>query len=104
MDLQEIKREIARLEGGETTYSTCGKLATLYTVRDGMSKPEPSSYSYAEPPKAPDTEFLQVVSGLPPEEVYSVLDEHFEIIKAIYPKEYLAIIKRLDKIRNDTPY
>ena len=38
LDIEEINKEIEKLENRETSYSVCEKLAVLYTVRDHMMK------------------------------------------------------------------
>lgn len=37
MDISEIERTIKQLEGGDTTFESCRKLATLYVVRDNLT-------------------------------------------------------------------
>lgn len=37
MDILEITNTIAELEGRETTFANCEKLASLYIVRDNLS-------------------------------------------------------------------
>lgn len=39
LDLQEIENTIHALENASTTFDTCSKLASLYIVRDNLSKP-----------------------------------------------------------------
>ena len=34
IDIQEIEKEIKRLEEKDTSYNTCEKLSVLYTVKD----------------------------------------------------------------------
>lgn len=38
LDLQEITNAINTLESGQTTYDSCLKLASLYTVRNELTK------------------------------------------------------------------
>ena len=37
LDLNEVQKTIDELENGSTTFDTCMKLASLYTVRDHMT-------------------------------------------------------------------
>ena len=94
MDMAEIKREIERLEAGDTNYSSCTKLATLYTVRDGMTAPDPavSAYSYAD---GPASEFRSAINGVPMDYVLDVIEEHLDAVKIMFPKEYSAVLRRL---------
>lgn len=99
MDMNEIQSEIQRLEDADTNYTNCGKLATLYTVRNGLRPEEPHidnySYSYANAPI--QSEFINICMAAGFETVLGVLDEHMECIKALYPKEYNSIIRKLKK-------
>lgn len=102
IDMNEINEEITKLENSDTNWKNCEKLSVLYGVRGGMNqKAQPyveNSYSYASAPIMNGSEFVKVASSVPFEHLLSVLDEHMEIIKAIYPKEYRIIIKRLNHI------
>lgn len=93
MDLLEIDRAIAELEAGKTTFGAAEKLAVLYTVRDHSNRATPQEeYSYAAEPQS---EFVAAASSAPIAEVLAVLDDHMDAIKAIYPKEYTAVINRI---------
>lgn len=97
MDMNEIDDEIAKLEHSETNWKNCEKLHILYGIKNGMIKgnerqqalPAKESYSYAT------SEFVSVAQSVPIEHLISVLDEHMLAIKAIYPKEYNLILKKL---------
>ena len=93
-DLEIIEAEIDRLEAKDTSYYTCSRLATLYTVRDHL-KPQASGDS-ALLPKMGGSDFLESVGGKSCKDVLKVLDEHLETIKMLYPKTYSALV---DKIR-----
>lgn len=103
IDLNEINDEIARLEHGNTTYAACEKLSVLYTVRSQLAAGEApekversiSSYSYASAPKS---EFMQAVENAPLDGVMNVIDEHLEAVKALFPKEYNAVIKMIKEL------
>lgn len=103
MNMNEISEEINRLEGAETNYTNCDKLATLYTVRNGLKGPQSMgasapgtmkhSYSYSV---SPETDFVKAFNALPKEYALSVLNEHIEAIRALYPKEYRALMRKLN--------
>lgn len=102
LDLDEIKREIARIENGNTTYTAIEKLALLYIVLDHSTPEEPEvevqqmpRYAYAAAPEAPKSEFLAAVEKVPIEKALEVMDEHMEAIKLLYPKEYKAVIGKI---------
>lgn len=112
MDLNEINAEIAKLEAGGTNYAVCEKLACLYTVRDGFQngrepervrKVEEYSYSASNPRQIvtdePQSEFEQAAYSVPVDVLISVVNEHMEAIRAIYPKEYSTIVERLKSER-----
>lgn len=97
MDIREIKDEIRKLEGGETTYSTCSRLAVLYACEKGLEPDhephlEPSGYSYAN-----RSEFVSAAMSADSEKMWSVLDEHMEIIKTMFPKEYTHVLRLLNE-------
>lgn len=93
IDVNEIEVEIRRLEQQELSYQLITKLADLYVVRDHLQKNFKgalvASYSQAQ------SEFLQVCSSVPIEDVLNVLDEHMECVKVLYPKEYSAILRKI---------
>lgn len=85
IDYNEIEREIERLEQSETTYGNCERLSILYNVRNNA----------AIKSRAAQSEFMDAVENMPMDTVLRVLDEHFECIRIIYPKEYQSVIERL---------
>lgn len=93
-DLEIIEAEIDRLEAKDTSYYTCSRLATLYTVRDHL-KPKSSGDS-ALLPKMGGSDFLDSASGKSCKDVLKVVDEHLETMRMMYPKTYSALV---DKIR-----
>ena len=100
MDITEVEKEIRRYEAEKTTWSNCEKLAILYTVKDHLREdtkmispprePMPM-YSYA----APRSEFVEAASTVPLETLLSVMDNHMEAIKVLYPKEYASVVRQL---------
>lgn len=98
INIQEIEEEIARLEQGNTTYSACEKLSILYAVRNEL-KPgiEPiQAYSLASEPKS---EFLSAIENKDIDKVFDIIDEHMEVIKLLYPKEYNKILQLIYEIK-----
>lgn len=103
MDIREINEEIRRLENGNTTYSAVEKLALLYVVRDHLDGQEEKrtmpEYSYKEPPR---TEFMEAVNGAPIDKVFDILDEHFDAIRMLYPKEHAVVIRRIKETKRQS--
>lgn len=86
--------------------STCIKLAAFYTIKNELfpdtdpQQPE-RGYSFSNGPVDgqrialdSDTEFARAVDGKDPEEVWPVIDELMETIKAIYPRLYNAVLAK----------
>lgn len=94
LDLNEVNREIEKLEHSETTYPVCTKLAVLYAIRNNTEERTipPASFRGSQ---NGETAFLQAVSMADYNHVLSVMDEHMEMIKLLYPKEYTAIINKI---------
>lgn len=114
IDLREIYETIDELRRDGTTIGQAEKLALLYIAADYMERetPRQSAQNYAhaaapEPVKEMPmvvttrgtSEFLAACEGVPVEDVLSVLDEHMEAIRVIYPREFDAILRRLDEKR-----
>lgn len=96
IDYDDIKREIKKLENSKMTYPILERLSVLYSVYNQQffdTEAVPSySMSFAT---APSSEFLQAVQSSPIERTLSVLDEHMEAIKVLYPKEYDLILSKI---------
>ncbi len=93
----ELEQEIARLENSDTTYANCEKLSVLYAVRDGLPASErqfrqTEAYSYAADAK---TEFGAILARCSIPDVLPILEEHFEAIKAVHPREYNAVVRQI---------
>lgn len=86
------------------TASTCQLMASCYTILDHLfpgnsrsNDPSPlQMYSTSPEPIVVDgSEFVQVGREAGMSRLLEVLDEHMECIRALYPKEYAAIMRRL---------
>ena len=91
ISLDVIEREISELEARETSYATVERLAMLYTVRDHL-------LPMAEPPQtvaAGGSEFLDACAGKPVDAVLGVIGEHMEAQRAMYPRVYDGVVRRL---------
>ena len=96
MNAHEIEREISRLENSEADYTTCQRLATLYVVLDHLNGKSPSEVNSRA--SMAGSEFLSVALSKEPTAVLTILDEHMECIKTLYPTEYRVLMKRITDI------
>lgn len=103
MNMQEIDDEIAKLEHSDSTWSNCEKLSILYGVKNGIidkTTTEPNvkrekeqiAYSYAS------SEFTAAIQGKQVDALIDILEEHFEVVKLLFPKEYQAVIKKISEL------
>lgn len=95
ISLDVIEREISELEARETSYAVCERLAWLYTVRDHMA---PTAKPEALVQGAGGSEFMAACAGKPVGAVLAVLDEHMEAQRAMYPRVYEGVIRRLREL------
>lgn len=87
------------------TASTCQLMASCYTILDHLF-PESSRsadiapvqlYSMApEPVETGGSEFVQAARVAGMTRLLDVMDEHMDCIRALYPKEYETIMRRLE--------
>lgn len=101
MKLQDIEDEIIKLEHSDTNWQNCEKLSCLYIVRDHIEnhpQRETLSVPHETVSQVGGSEFLDACYGTDTTELLYVLDEHMEVIRALYPKEYYAIIKKIKEL------
>lgn len=106
--MREIEGAIAELENGDLTYSRCGKLADLYTIRREHMAPE------AQPPEVPvqtareaparvhisgSSDFIQAVAQVDFSAALDVLDELMSTLEIVNPKAYKSVMRRLDGLK-----
>lgn len=85
--------EIRELESrGETTYPQCMRLSWLYTCRDHL---KPTDEEPRRTQRLGGSEFLEACSGVSYPSLMQVLDEHVEAVRAVYPREYDALMARI---------
>ena len=101
-DLLETIEECRAMR--KPTASACQLMAACYTILDHLlpessrpSNPVPvQMYSMSpEPVETGGSEFARAArkAGMP--RLLAVLDEHMDCVRALYPREYTAIIQRL---------
>ena len=101
----DLAEAIAECEGQRNpTSNTCMKLAAFYTIRDKMypakqevesAMPVQSQYSMSAGPINADTEFLQVISEMDPEDYLPIMDELMSTIETIIPRLYNGVMRKL---------
>lgn len=96
---KELLNAIADCEAGANSYQNCQKLATLYSVYDHLySEPSPIQETVREVKidSYGDSDFLKAIEGRKAEDVWPVLDELMETVKAIQPRLYDAVLRKLN--------
>lgn len=96
IDIEEIERDINKIEHSrDTTYAACQRLAWLYIVRDHLTPQRPLERTqYLE-----GSEFLELSSGVPYRQLMTVIDDHLEAIRLLYPKSYESLLDKIRKLR-----
>lgn len=94
---EKLDSEILELETRhDTTYATCERLAWLYIVRDhvtGQQAAQPTPLSVD-----PSIEFLQAVDGKDSVQVFAVMDDLMDTLRATAPRVYDHIMRKVRDI------
>lgn len=101
MDVIKISREIEELEEAETNWSNIERLALLYTVYDHLTDTGTPIFAQSVVDIMPNCgigEFEEACSGKEILPLIDILSEHMQVAKALYPKEYQAVIERIKEI------
>lgn len=93
LDLDEINRTILMLEGRDTTYATCEKLADLYIVRDHITGKQTSQPMSIE--VDPSSEFLVAISGKDSMVMWSIMDDLMDTLRASFPRAYSSVMRKI---------
>lgn len=99
MDKIKIRKEIEELEESETTWQNVQKLACLYTVYDHLVDEGVPVMAQAIVSVMPDLgigEFEEACTGKQILPLIDILSEHMAVAKALYPKEYAAVIRKIE--------
>lgn len=100
IDIDEIDREIKRLEHADTTYQNCERLSVLHAVKDKYNNStEPKQNRYAYSYEMAQSEFIKAFTAAPADEAVGLIDEHMQTIQLLYPREYLAIMRKLEALK-----
>lgn len=98
MNLDEIQREISTLEQGETNWQNIQRLSWLYTVSTHLNNDQRVPVKTAVMPSY-GGEFGGIVSGVPVDDLMTILTEHMAVIKILHPKEYEAVLQRIREVQ-----
>ena len=90
LNLQEINETIEQLENGATTFDTCSKLASLYIVRDNLTKTQEPVYNKVE------TELNDI---LPQYRMYCEVKRKYQLKELTDQAVYLAMQDVCTEIR-----
>ena len=102
----DLREAIAECEGQRNpTANTCLKLAAYYIIKDKMFPAEQEevimpkySYAMSTDVKKPQSEFMDMIDGLEPNDYLAVMDELMTTVKALIPKLYDGVMRRLSEI------
>ena len=102
---QDLHEAIAECQGVRNPNAeTCIKLAAFYIILDHIKEPnEPvPQYSYAPPPDIDvvmiesESEFAKAINGRPQDEIWPIVDELMDVLKAINPRLYDGVMRKLE--------
>ena len=96
--LRELDTAIMECENAPSSYQTCAKLATFYTVRDHLQNETEPEYSYDEPQGIGDygeSEFLQAIIGRSEGEIFAIMDELMQAVLITNPRLYQGVMRQI---------
>lgn len=107
-NIKEIEWAISELEQEESSKSNYIFLAALYTCRDYLQQGggailQREGYSASSAPDEPlglygESNFLREVYGKAPEDVWAVMDELMDTLRAVNPRVYESVIRKIQKL------
>ena len=94
---EELEEAIKDLSAKEPSYSNCEKLATFYTLLSYLYSEEGYSHDAGAFPVTNGSEFREAISGKDLGRVVDILDEHMDVVKMLFPKEYREVIRLIEE-------
>jgi len=94
ISIETIEQEIIELERKDTSYAVVERLAWLYIVRDHLNAPDLTESTG----ELIGGEFAQACSNVPMQGLIEILAEHMDGIRALYPREYEAILRKIKQL------
>lgn len=89
---REINNAIAECEENASSFKDCEKLSVLYAVRDGMyGQQRPQAVAAYDS----GSEFMRAINGKDWNAILAVIDELMDSVKAINPRLYDAVMRRI---------
>ena len=101
---QDLRAAIAECQGQRNPNSnTCIKLAAYYTILDHMYggadtvSVDIPSYSHSSNENyTSNSEFMETIKNMDIDSVLQILDELMDTLKAVQPRLYQAVIRKLN--------
>ena len=93
-NLDIINEEIEALERKEINYAVAEKLANLYIVRDHMTNQEVEPVTVKTELES-RSEFLTVVSSIPSDTAWDIMDELMTTLQTVNPRLYDCVMRKL---------
>lgn len=97
ISLEMIESEIIELEKRDTSYAVMERLAWLYIVRDHLNTGGAAEGRRTD--SMTGGEFIQACSDVPYTALMDILAEHMEAVRAVFPAEYKAVIRRINELK-----
>ena len=111
LDIKEIDYWISRYKQEADELKDCVVLSALYSLRDRLmeeqepqSHPQIAAYSEAAAPAGAslgqfgDSEFLRAIAGKDTFDVWAVMDEHMNALRAVNPRVYTGVMRKLNML------
>lgn len=112
IDRGEIDAYIALHERRGTGWRNLEALSVLYAVRDHLPGDQGATVAELPPPSAPEaasafdgsvpalggSEFLEAASAAPVGPLMGIIDEHLDMVRAVFPKEYDRVMSKVRSI------
>lgn len=108
---KDLLEAIAECQGERNPNAhTCIKLAAFYTILDHVTGKDETmpvpAYSFAAGPVTTEkhieydsgTEFSQAISGRVPDDLWPVWDELMDVLQAVQPRLYAAVLRQIDEL------
>jgi len=97
VNLEDVENEIIQLESKDTSYAVIERLSWLYICRDHLRGVPQNDIKSLE--RYGSSPFLIAVADCPSSGLFSILDEHMNCIREIYPKEYNVIVQKITALK-----
>lgn len=96
----ELLTAIDELEDSAPTFQNCQKMATFYTLLNSMYRSNDQKQEITHEEiigEHGDSDFLRLIAGRHPEDVWNLMNELMEAIQISQPRLYDSVILRLEE-------